>query len=258
VGFNIGMGRRLLLALFSCSAFLVTDGQAAFALEAFPAAPTDATVEASLAPDRLGARGSLTVTLRYYGGEDGVPAPVRRSVLQLPAGLTLDIPALHSCSAARLRARGPGACPGQSLLGRGHALMEVHAGSQTITEQVSMWAFLGPLSAQNLEPTFEIVGQGYTPVDERKVLSGTVTTASSPYGEQLALSIPPIPSLALLPDTSIATFSLTIGASGRDSPPTGAQVVVPSSCPSGGFPFAGEFQYADGSKGSASTKVPCP
>jgi hypothetical protein len=257
VGFNIGMGRRLLLTLLSCSAFLVVGGRA-LAMEAFPAAPTDATVEASLSPDRLGARGSLTVTLRYYGGEDGVPTPVRRSLLQLPAGLTLDIPALHSCSAARLRARGPGACPAQSLLGRGHALMEVHAGSQTITEQVSMWAFLGPLSAQNLEPTFEIVGQGYTPVDERKVLIGTVTTASSPYGEQLALSIPPIPSLALLPYTSIATFSLTIGASGRGSPRTGAQVVVPSGCPPGGFPFAGEFQYADGSKGSASTKVPCP
>jgi hypothetical protein len=220
--------------------------------------PTSATLEAFLSPNRLGGRGSLTVTLRYSGGEGGVPAPVRRSVVRLPAGLSLDIPSLHSCSAARLRARGPGACPAQSLLGRGHALMEVHAGSQKITEEVSLWAFLGPLSAQSLEPTFEIFGQGYTPVDEGKVLTGTVTPVNPPYGEQLALAIPPITSLPLEPDTSIATFSLTIGTSGRGSSHAGAQVLVPRICPPGGFPFAGEFEYADGSTGSALATVPCP
>jgi hypothetical protein len=265
VGFNIGMRCCSLLALLACIAFLAVSSPALGAVQGplvvqptTAAQPTSATLEASLLPDRLDGRGSLTVTLRYGGGEDGVPMPVHRSVLRLPAGLSLDIPTLRSCSAARLRTRGPGACPAQSLLGRGYALMEVHAGSQKITEHVSMWAFLGPLSAQNLEPTFEIFGQGYTPVDESKVLIGTVTTDSSPYGEQLVLAIPPIPSLPLEPDTSIATFSLTIGTSGHGSLRTGAQVLVPHSCPPGGFPFAGEFEYADGSTGSASATVPCP
>ena len=68
--------------------------------------PTSATIAPSLAPDRLGARASLTFTIHYSGGEFGVPAAVRRSVLRLPAGMSLEVPSLHSCNPARLRARG--------------------------------------------------------------------------------------------------------------------------------------------------------
>ena len=47
---------------------------------------TSATIAPSLTPNRLGAKGELTITVRYPGGEFGVPSPVRRSVLRLPAG----------------------------------------------------------------------------------------------------------------------------------------------------------------------------
>ncbi len=42
---------------------------------------TSATIAPSLFPDRLGAKGALVFTIRYAGGESGVPSPVRRSVL---------------------------------------------------------------------------------------------------------------------------------------------------------------------------------
>ncbi|HTR89191.1 MAG TPA: hypothetical protein VMG62_03665 [Solirubrobacteraceae bacterium] len=232
----------------------------AFALASAPSAlgadTTSASIAVSLSPDRPGARAALTVTIDYGGGELGVPSPVRRSVLRMPAGLSLDIPKLRSCSAARLRARGAAGCSSQSLLGRGQALAEVHAGSQRITEHATLWAFLGPLTG-SLEPSFQILAQGYTPIDERKVLTGTVEGDDPPYGERLALPIPPIPSLPYEPDASIVTFSLTIGAFVDGRAPI-SRVLVPSVCPSGGFPFAGEFQYADGSKSSAYTSVPCP
>lgn len=217
--------------------------------------PTSATITPSLSPDRLGARASLTFTIRYAGGEFGVPSPVRRSVLRFPAGMSLDVPSLQSCTAARLRARGPGGCPAQSRLGVGRALAEAHAGSQTITEDVALWAFLGP--PRNLEPTFEILAQGYTPLDERFVFSGSVLTDSAPYGERLVMSIPPVPTLPLESDASIVSFSLTVGASRRRS---GGQtaVLVPSRCPAGGFPFAAGFTYADGSTGNALARIPCP
>lgn len=219
-------------------------------------AETSATVTALFSPDRLGARGSLSLTIEFGDPHAGVPAPVRRSILRFPAGLTLELPHLRSCSASRLRALGPSGCPAESAIGRGYALVEAQAGSQTISENVSLWVFLGPL--RNLQPTVEVLGRGYTPFDERVVLSGTMLPAGGPYGEALTLSIPPIPTLTLEPDASIVTFSLVIGAHARGNARDTNTVRLPSSCPRGGFPFASEFTYADGSSGSSVTTVACP
>jgi hypothetical protein len=246
--------RAVAVSLIVCAA-LAASAQAITA-PGGPALPaTFATIKPTLSPDRLGAKAALTFTIQYAGGELGVPSPVRRSVLQFPAGLNLNIPHLRSCIASRLRARGASGCPAQSKIGSGRALMEVHAGTLTITEEVALEAFLGP--PQNLQPTFEILGQGYTPLDERMVFAGTVLPDKAPYGEELVLSIPPIPTLSLEPDASIASFSLTIGAS-RHRTRDANTVVVPSSCPTGGFPFAAEFTYADGSTGIATAAAQCP
>jgi hypothetical protein len=226
------------------------------ALGVIPPAATSATIAPSLLPNRLGARGMLTFTVSYAGGEHDVPSPVLRSVMRLPAGLSLDIPDLRSCSKARLWLHGASGCPRQSRIGSGHALVEVYAGSQVLTEEVTLWVFLGP--PRNIEPTLEILGQGYTPIDERLVLTGTVLPGTYPYGEALELSIPPIPTLPFEPDASLATLSLTIGASQRSPAPGANTIVVPSSCPAGGFPFAAEFTYANGSSGSALATAPCP
>jgi hypothetical protein len=228
-------------------------------------AETTAAIAPAFSPDRLGSTGSLTFTFRLSGPGGGVPTPVRHSILRFPAGLELVVPQLRSCGPARLRARGVGGCPAQSVLGRGSALVEANEGSQTVTEEVSLWLILGPL--HNIQPTVEVLGQGYTPFDQRTVLVGTMLAAGGPYGESLTLSIPPISTLPLEPDASIVAFSLTIGA---DTPRTAGKtagqrddqaantVRLPHVCPPGGFPFAAEFLYADGSSGSASATVPCP
>jgi hypothetical protein len=226
------------------------------ALAAGARAGTPASIAPSLLPDKLGAKGALLLTVHNAEGEAGVPPPVSRAVLRLPAGLGIDIPELRTCAIARLRAGGPGSCPARSLIGRGHALAEVHAGSQFITENISLWLFLGPLD--DFEPTFEILGQGYTPFDERVVFAGTVLTDHPPYGEDLVMSIPPIPTLPLEPDASIVTLSLTIGAGEPRRSRDTDTVTVPRSCPAGGFPFAAEFTYLDGATDRALATVPCP
>jgi hypothetical protein len=239
------------LAAFALSAILL----ALPALAPVSASAASATIAPSLSPNRLGAKGALKLTVHFAeSGSEGIPMPVRRSVLRFPAGLGIEIPHLRSCSIARLRARGPSGCSPQSELGHGHALAEALAGSQLITENISLWLFLGPF--HNLEPTFEILGQGFTPFDERVVLTGSVVLDQAPYGEDLVLSIPPIPTVPLEPDASIVTMSLTVGTS---RPTTRSNtVVVPPSCPAGGFPFAAEFTYADGSSGSALANAVCP
>jgi hypothetical protein len=248
-------GASAIVALTVCTA-PAASAQPASGPPAPTALETSAAIAPSMSPDRLGAKAALTVTVRYSGGAFGVPSPVRNSILRLPAGLSLDIPSLRSCSATRLRARGPSGCPAQSVLGRGHALVEAHAGTEVITEEAAMWVFLGP--PDNLQPTFEVLAQGYTPIDERKVFTGTALPATAPYGEELELAIPPIPTLMFVPDASIVTFSLTIGPDTHRRTREANAIVVPSSCPVGGFPFAAEFTYADGSTGSSLATAPCP
>ncbi len=219
-------------------------------------ADTSASIAPSLSSNRLRAKAALTFAIRYTGGELGLPSPVRRAILKLPAGLTLDIPALRSCSAERLRTRGVSGCPAQSAIGTGHALVEANLGAQTITENVTLWAFLGP--PRNLQPTFEILGEGYTPLGEQMVLTATTLPDRAPYGEELVMSIPPIPTVPNEPDASVITFSLTIGTGGRHLTRGATTVLVPSSCPTGGLPFAADFTYADGSSSSALATSPCP
>jgi hypothetical protein len=248
------MSRKVGLAALAAATLLI--GSLPAQARASQTQETSAVLTPLLSPNRLGAKGALTITVRYLGGEFGVPSPVRRSVLRLPAGLSIEIPKLRICYPARLRALGARGCPEQSEIGSGHALVEVRAGSQLITEETQLWVFLGP--PKNLEPTFEILGQGRTPVDERVILSGTVLPAKPPYGEELVMSIPPIATLPFEPDASVSSVSLVIGTKSR-RPARGSNVIiVPSSCPLGGFPFAAEFTYADGSTANALTTALCP
>ena len=199
--------------------------------------------------------GALTTAIDLTRGAPGDAPPLRRFVLRLPAGLGVEIPHLRSCEPHRLQRLGARGCPAQSRLGVGRARVQARLGSQLLGEDISLWVFLGPL--RNLQPTFEILAQGYTPFDERLVFSGTVLPDQPPYGEDLVLSVPAIPTLPLEPGASIASMSLTIGSSRRSARESNT-TIEPTRCPPGGFPFAAELSYADGSTQDISTATPCP
>jgi hypothetical protein len=244
-----------------CAALLLAPASAALAL-ATPArsAPASgsqvsATIAASFHPDRLGALGALTVTIDLAADALGDAAPLRRLALRLPAGLGVEIPHLRSCAPDRLQLLGARGCPAGSRLGAGRALVQAQLGSQMLGESISLWVFLGPL--RNLQPTFELLAQGYTPFDERVVLSGTVLPDNPPYGEDLVLSAPAISTLPLEPDASIVWMSLTIGSSRRSARESNT-TIEPTRCPPGGFPFGAELTYAGEATQDFSTATPCP
>jgi hypothetical protein len=252
---------RALPCALLCAALLVVQASLMLAC-ATPAssAPTGgsqvpATIAASFHPDRLGAMGALTITMDFAESAVGEPPPLRRSVLRLPTGLGIEIPHLRSCEPYRLQLLGARGCPAQSLLGVGRALVRAPLGSQSLGESISLWLFLGPL--RNLQPTFAMLAQGYTPFDERVVLSGTVLPDNPPYGEDLVLPVPAIGTLPLEPEAQVASVSLTIGSSRRSARASNT-TIEPTHCPPGGFPFAAELTYADGSTRDISTATPCP
>jgi hypothetical protein len=215
-------------------------------------AETVAAIKPSFSPNRLGAATGFTLNLDFGGEHQRVPAPVRTSVVHLPAGLGLNVQGVGICQPTRLRSVGPSGCPASSVVGRGHALMEAELGALVITENATLEAFRGP--NRGGRPLLEISGQGLTPLVERITFTGVVAADRSPYGVKLLMTIPPIPTVPTEPDASTVKFSLTLGGTGTHR----GSVTVPKECPAGGFPFASEFGFADGSTTSVTAQVACP
>ncbi len=219
---------------------------------------TSASMRPSLLPNRLGASTALTLAFRFSVGEEGVPAPLSGMVVRLPAGLRINLRGVGTCTRSLLQHRGAAGCPVGSLVGRGHASMSVHAGSLAVGEEATVTIFRGP--NRGSRPTLEIFGQGETPLNQSSISTGVLEPNSAPYGSKLTVSIPPIPTLVLEPNASFVSLSLTVGGVGRGPRAHAAAgaILVPRSCPAGGFPFAASFTFADGSTASASTSVACP
>jgi len=218
---------------------------------------TGAAIRVTLQPERLASSTSLTFAMSFSGGLGETPAPVHTVVVHLPAGLGIDVRNAATCPLARLRGGGASACPQASLLGRGHAQLQVLAGSQTIPEQAVIWAFRGPDRAGL--PTVEILGVGSTPLNERTISIGVLRRDSAPFGSELVVSVAPIPTVVYEPNGSIDSVSITFGGAGhgRQARPA-VRITVPRSCPQGGFPFAADVAFADGTSARAAVAVRCP
>jgi len=256
------MGAACVAALAACVAALAAcvAALAACVWTATPAwaqGPTGATMHPSLLPNRLGARTALTLAFRFSGGQEGVPAPLRAMVLRLPAGLRVDLRGVATCARARLLRGGARACPSRSLVGRGHALLAMRAGSQTLPEESTIRVFRGP--NQGSHPTLEIFARGDTPLYQSSTSTAVLAPDAAPFGTRLAVSVPPIPTLVHQPDASFLSLSLTVGLAGRNPRAhTAGAIVLGRSCPAGGFPFAAAFTFADRSTASATATVACP
>lgn len=219
---------------------------------------TSASIRPSLLPDRLGASAALTLAVRFSGGIEGIPAPLRGMVVQLPAGLSVDLRGARICPPSRLRSRGANGCSSKTLVGRGHALMRVHAGSLAVPEETSISIFRGP--GRGAHQTLEIFSQGSTPLDESTTATGVLTPESGRFGSKLTVTVPAIPTLVLEPDASFMSLSLTVGGVGRAprAHTAAGSITVPRSCPITGFPFMAEFTFAGAAGTSASGAVACP
>lgn len=216
------------------------------------------SIHPSLIPDRLGASTVFTLAFRFSGGEEGVPPPLRKVVVRLPAGLHIDVSGVKTCQPASLRRKGPSGCPSRSLVGTGHALLRVHAGSQSLPEQAALSIFRGP-SREGL-PTFEIYGHGNTPLDQSQVSTAILETDKAPFGWRTVTTVPPIPTVMYEPNASFISTSVTFGAihGAPTAHAAGGSIVMPRTCPAGGFPFATEVTFEDGTTATASATVPCP
>jgi hypothetical protein len=227
----------------------------------------DATLNASFAPDRLGTPTTITFGFHLATTEGTAPPPLTGIDLKMPAGMnyTTTTLGLAICQPAALAAKGLAGCPANSRLGYGSADVEVPFGTGAGHEIPEVQALSGPSPNGNLVVLF--YANGLYPVYAQLAFSGEVLPESGRFGSQLLTTVPLIASVPNGPDVSVVSVTSTIGPShltyykhvhGRlvSFHPRG--VSVPERCPRGGFPFAAEFTFLDGSHTSAQTAVPCP
>jgi hypothetical protein len=231
------------------------------------AVPVQAVLSASFSPDRLAAPTTIAFGFHLSTSEGAAPPALTSLDLQMPAGInyTTTTLGLATCKPAALLALGLAGCSPNSRLGSGSALVEVPFGTGAGHEIPEIQAVAGPSPNGNLVVLF--YANGLFPVDAQLTFSGEVLPDSGRFGSQLAATVPPVASVPGGADVSIVDVTSTIGPShltyyrhvhGRLVPFHPRGVAVPERCPSGGFPFAAEFTFEDGSHTSAQTAVPCP
>ena len=114
---------------------------------------------------------------------------------------------------------------------------------------------------------FQKCAQSANPVDAQLVLPSLLLSATAPFGGNVHIGVPLVPSLPDSPDVAVVRLTTTLGPLGityyeREHGRTiGYQprgLLLPDRCPRGGFPFAAQLSFVDGSMGSAQTTVACP
>jgi hypothetical protein len=233
------------------------------------AADADQTVHltAALTPERLGAGTTIHFgfTVQFAPGQ--APVPISQIDLLYPQGLGIATSGLGiaTCKVAVLEAQGPPGCPPNSLMGYGSGTVEVPFGPQLLQETARTATFMAPVRNGRIGLLF--YANGETPVAAQLVFPGLVLPAADPFGGDLNALLPLVPTLPEAPDAALIRLTTTLGPShityfefrkGQTIPYHPQGILLPPTCPHGGFQFAAHFVFADGTRTSAYATVACP
>jgi hypothetical protein len=236
-----------------------------------PATPAAASQQVRLRtrfePDRLGASTTIVYGFRITTTSGELPSPVTDIDLHIPAGMGLATSTLGlaTCEPTVLMQAGPQGCPASARIGYGSALVQVPLENETIEETASVEAEFGPPQNENFVVLFYV--QGDSPISAQLVLPGELLPDTGPFSGRLNTAIPLIPTWPNGPDVALTSFSSTIGPLGLTYykhihgaivPYHPRGIAVPARCPRQGFPFAADFDFADGTRATARSIVPCP
>ena len=221
------------------------------------AAPT-ASLTAKFTPEKLGA--PTTLSLGFQLGGDGLPPPLTAVDFHYPAnlGLLTSGLGLASCNPAELEEHGPSACPANSLMGHGIALVRVHVGAEVLAETAQITLVAAP--PQDGSVRILICATGLSPVAAAFVMPTLL------FAGHLHITVPLVPSLPGAPDVSVVRIQTTLGgnltyyqlAHGKIMAYHPKGIGLPTRCPRGGFRFAATFAFLGGTRAVAHTAVACP
>ena len=186
-------------------------------------------------------------------GIGGVPSPLTRFKLYLPAGTGVHPEQLGICTENALETVGPTGCPQTQASPPGSAKVAQKIGSQTVREGATLQAFLSPGGLVR----FYMVAK--PPISIQQVVgAGGYGRLAGPYGLELGGEFGLIDKLFESPPVSIESISLTLGAARTLAGRTVYYLTAPSSCPMGGMPFKSELEFQTGERTTSTYRAPCP
>ncbi len=223
----------------------------------------------------LGSAAALAVTLRLDPGRL-TTAPLTQVRLSYPQDLGVVSSGLGLASCTRpasdfvqVLISGPrlGGCPPNSVMGYGDALAIVRLADsgQVIPEYAAVTLLSGAIERGRLGLVVYVDGEH--PFGAKLAFSGFVSDAPPPYGGTLTVRMPVIPGLEDVATVSLVELRIVIGSPairyyerrhGQVVAYYPGGVVLPASCPRGGFRFRAEVGFADGSRRSAGSVMRCP
>lgn len=219
-----------------------------------------ATISARFSPERLGAPTTVSFGFSIAAADDGLPSALTGIDFHYPRRLglgTSDL-GLAACDPATLRARGPKACPPNSIMGAGNALAKFQVSPEISEESASIALVAGP--SQNGYVNLLISATGTYPVAARLVMPTLLLPG------RLHINVPLLPGIPEGPDVAVVQVHATLGGKltyyerrhGKRIAYHPRGIQLPKRCPRGGFHFSATFTFLDGTQAQAATVVKCP
>ncbi len=219
-----------------------------------------AVMSAAFEPKRLGAPTTVLFAVKIQTAAHANPLPVSSIAVSYPTtlGLATSGLGLEACAPALLELQGAQACPANSKLGSGSAVVQVPFGPSVVSENVELAIFAVPSSDGYLH--LGILAHGQSPVIANVLLAGVLSAG------HLQISVPPIASLPDAPYVALVKMKASLGGDltyyerrgGRRIAYRPRGIGLPESCPRGGWRVSASFQFTDGQSSSAATGIACP
>jgi hypothetical protein len=232
---------------------------------AFAWASNTLTVNETFTPDKLGATTNLSITAQFSSTNGAPPSPITKLTLYAPAGLGVDAHGASTCSLAALQLHGPQGCPVASRVGFGGGIGMIELPKEIIHESFTIDFFFAPREHGHL--ALLAYASGLSPVPVELTVIAKEVPVTSPYGLGFSVEIPPISTIPGATLASVESAFATFGSPnvayyetvhGKRTLVHLKGVVVPKTCPSGGFPTKGTIDFADGSTLTVNPAIPCP
>ncbi len=182
-----------------------------------------------------------------------------------PRGLGVDAHGAGTCSETTLRLHGPQGCPATSRVGFGGGVGLIELPKQVIRERFTIDFFFAPREHGHL--ALLAYANAVAPVAVEITVIAKEVPAPKPYGLGFSVEIPPISTIPGATLASVESAFATFGSPnvayyetvhGKRTLVHLKGMVVPKTCPRGGFPTEGTIDFADGSTLTVNPTIPCP
>jgi hypothetical protein len=224
-------------------------------------------LKVGFSPYRLNANAEFTYGVQIGSTTGALPARVTNVSVELPAGMGLGTSqlGLSVCTPEALRTFGVAGCPHEAVMGDGRAVLKAVSGSESLEVPAAVTVLMAP--AQDEHTRLSFYAEGELGAITELTFPGVMEGVAKPFGTVVDTTIPPVESAPGMPAPVMTSMRITMAPSqlryskrvrGKTVNYHPKGMAVPAVCPAGGFPFAADLDFADGTRVVATTTLACP